>query len=156
MATKATNPIPEGFRTITPHLTVRDAAGAIEFYKKAFGAEETVRMPSPDGKVMHSELRIGDSIFMLNEEFPEMGSKGPQSLGGTPVTVHIYVENADAAFDRATKAGAKVTMPLDNQFWGDRYGQLEDPYGHRWSIATHIEDPTPEEVMERAKKIFGG
>ena len=151
------NPIPDGFHTLTPHLTVRDAAAAIEFYKKAFGAVETVRHAGPDGKtIMHASLRIGDSPFMLNDEFPEMGGKGPQALGGTPVTIHLYSGDVDALFARAVAAGAKVTMPLADQFWGSRYGQLEDPFGHRWSLAQHIEDVTPEESARRMKKLFGG
>jgi uncharacterized glyoxalase superfamily protein PhnB len=156
MATKASKPIPDGFRTVTPHLIIRDAAGAIEFYKKAFAAEEIIRMPAPDGRVMHAEMKIGDSVIMIAEEFPEYGNKSPQSLGGSPVTTHLYVTDTDAWMDRATKAGAKVTMPAMDAFWGDRYGKVEDPFGHHWSIATHTQDLTPEEIMEGAKKMFGG
>ncbi|MFQ5700523.1 MAG: VOC family protein [Acidobacteriota bacterium] len=147
-------PIPEGFHTITPHLTIPDASAAIEFYKKAFGAEEIFRMPSPDGKIMHAEIRIGDSPIMLNDEMPDYGCRGPKMIGGSPVTIHLYVTDADAFMKRAEEAGAKVEMPLQDQFWGDRYGKIEDPFGHKWSIATHIEDPTPEQVAERAKKFF--
>ena len=151
------NPIPEGFRTVTPHLVVSDSNAAIEFYKKAFGAEERLRMTTPDGsKVVHAEIMIGDSVVMLADEFPDMGSKSPASYGGTPVSVHLAVEDVDAWFARATEAGATVTMPLDDMFWGDRYGQLADPFGHSWSIATHIKDATQEEMDAAMKEFFGG
>lgn len=150
----AVQPIPEGFRTITPHIICKDAAGAIEFYKKAFGAEEIARMPGPDGSIMHAELRIGDSALMLAGEFADMGCVGPQALGGSPVTLHLFVKDCDALFNRAVKAGAKVTMPIEDQFWGDRYGKLEDPYGHQWSIATHKYDYSPEEIKQKAAKAF--
>ncbi len=156
MAGKA-NPIPEGFHTVSPHFVVKNATEAIEFYKKAFGAEEICRMPGPDGKsVMHCELKIGDSMVMMCEEFPEMGARSPQSIGGSPVTIHLYVEDADAAYKRATDAGAKATMPLQDMFWGDRYGKLTDPYGHQWSIATHVEDVTPEQMQERMAQMPQG
>jgi uncharacterized glyoxalase superfamily protein PhnB len=142
-------PIPDGYHSITPFLTVRDAARAIEFYKQAFGAEERGVMKGPDGKVMHAELKIGDSIIMLSDEFPEFGALSPQSIGGTGMGLHIYVDGVDAAFDRAVKAGAKVEMPVADQFWGDRYGKLQDPFGHRWSIGTHIKDLSMDE-MKRA------
>ena len=141
--------IPDGFHTITPHLTVKNGEQAIEFYKKAFGAEVLRDVKGPDGSLMHADLRIGDSMLMLNDEFPDFKVLGPQSLGGTAVTVHLYVQDPDAAFKRATDAGCTVKMPLQDQFWGDRYGQLVDPFGHQWSIATHIEDPTPEEIQKR-------
>jgi PhnB protein len=150
-------PIPAGCHTITPHLVVRSAAQAIEFYKKAFGAEELCRVPGPDGKsVMHAELKIGDSHVYLCDEFPDWGAKGPQLLGGSPVTIHLYVNDADAAVKRAVAAGAKVTMPLQNMFWGDRYGKLEDPYGHHWSVATHVEDVSPAECAKRMASHQGG
>ena len=149
-------PIPEGFHTATPHLVVSDAAAAIEFYQKAFGAEEVSRMPGPEGKIMHAAIRIGDSPVMLNDEFPDMGTLGPKAIGGSAVTIHLYVKDADAVWDSATKAGAKVVVPIDDMFWGDRYGVIEDPFGHRWSIATHTQDLTPEQVMEGAQKAFGG
>ena len=153
----AVQPIPDGFHTLTPHLTVRDAAAAIAFYQAAFGAVELSRHAMPDGKaIMHALLQIGDSRLMLNDEFPQMGSSGPQSLGGTPVYLNLYVKEVDALFARAIAAGAKVLMPVGDMFWGDRYGQLEDPFGHKWSIATHIEDVTPEESARRAAKLFGG
>jgi PhnB protein len=141
---------PCGYGTLTPHLRVRGASEAIEFYKKAFGAEEIVRMPGPDDKVMHAELKFGESRLMLCDEFPDWGALSPQSLNGTGVTIHMYVEDADAVFERAVSAGATVQMPLQNQFWGDRYGKVVDPYGHEWSIATHIEDVAPEEMETRA------
>jgi PhnB protein len=147
--------IPEGFHTLTPHLVVKGADQAIEFYKKAFGAQEIMRMAGPDGKsIMHAELRIGDSPIMLAEEFPQMGNRGPQSLGGTAVTLHVYVEDADAVFNQAVAAGAQVGMPMADAFWGDRYGQLTDPFGHSWSFATHKEDLTPEEIGKRAEAAF--
>ena len=139
-------PVPEGYHTITPHLIVRDAAGAIEFYKQAFGAKDRGVMKGPDGKVMHAELQIGDSIVMLADEMPEFGSRSPQSIGGSPTGLHIYTDNVDAAFDRAVKAGAQVEMPVMEQFWGDRYGKLKDPFGHSWSVATHVKDLSAEEM----------
>jgi PhnB protein len=147
-------PIPEGYHAITPNLVVADGAKAIEFYKKAFGATETVRMPGPTGGVMHAELRIGDSVFMLGEEMPEMGSRSPKALGGSPVSFYVYFENVDAAWERAVKAGAKVVMPLANQFWGDRTGRLEDPFGHNWSPSQHVEDLTPEQIQKGQEEFF--
>ena len=149
---KPGKPVPDGFHTVTPHLTMKNAGEAIEFYRKAFGAEEIARMPGPGGSVMHAEIRIGDSPIMLNDEFPEHGARGPKTIGGTPVSIHLYVNDVDALFDRAVKAGAKVTMPIADMFWGDRFGKLEDPFGHQWSLATHKEDVTPEECMQRAKE----
>ena len=151
----AVKPIPDGFHTITPHLIIKGAAEAIEFYKKAFGAEEIMRMPSPDGKLMHAEIKIGDSRLMLADEFPDWGKVGPQSIGGSPVVVHLYVKDCDAAFNQAVEAGAKPTMPPADMFWGDRYGALEDPYGHHWSVATHTQDLTPEQIAEAAGKAMG-
>ncbi|HYM77623.1 MAG TPA: VOC family protein [Candidatus Dormibacteraeota bacterium] len=142
-------PIPDGYHTLTPFLTVRDAARAIEFYKAAFGATERGVAKGPDGKVMHAELKIGDSVIMMSDEYPEFGSLSPESVGNTSMGLHIYVENVDAAFDRAVKAGAKVEMPVMDQFWGDRYGKLKDPFGHQWSIATHTKDLSMDE-MKRA------
>jgi uncharacterized glyoxalase superfamily protein PhnB len=143
-------PIPRGFHTVTPYLVCAGAADAIEFYKKAFGAVELVRLPTPQGKLLHASVQIGDSIVMLNDEFPEMGSLGPKSRNGSSVAIHLFVEDADAAFERAVKAGATVKMPLQDMFWGDRYGQLEDPFGHSWSIATHQRDLTHEQIQEAA------
>ena len=139
-------PIPEGYHTLTPFLTVRNAERAIEFYKQAFGAQERGVAKGPDGKVMHAEVKIGDSVIMLSDEFPEFGSLSPQSIGGSPMGLHIYIENVDAAFDRAVKAGAQVEMPVMDQFWGDRYGKLKDPFGHKWSIATHVKDMSADEM----------
>jgi uncharacterized glyoxalase superfamily protein PhnB len=139
-------PIPDGYHTLTPFLTVRDAARAIEFYKAAFGATERGVAKGPDGKVMHAELKIGDSIIMLADEFPEFGSLSPQSIGGSAMGLHIYIDGVDAAFDRAVKAGATVEMPVAEQFWGDRYGKLTDPFGHKWSIATHTKDMSMDEM----------
>ena len=141
-------PIPAGFHTLTPHLTVRDADKALEFYKNALGAEVLNVARTPDGKVLHAMLRIGDSPLMLNDEFPEMGGLSPLSTGGAGVTIHIYTDNVDQAFDRAVNAGAKVRMPLMDQFWGDRYGIVTDPFGHSWSLATHIKDMSPEEMQQ--------
>jgi PhnB protein len=140
--------IPKGYHTITPYMTVRDAARAIEFYKQAFGAKEKGTMKGPDGKVMHAELVIGDSIIMLADEFPEFGSLSPQTTGGSGTGLHIYIEDVDSAFDRAVKAGATVEMPVADMFWGDRYGKLRDPFGHKWSIGTHKADLSMEEMKK--------
>ena len=142
--------VPTGFHSLTPHLTVRDADKALEFYKNALGAEILNVARMPDGKVMHAALRIGNSMLMLNEEMPEFGALSPLSNGGAGVTIHIYTENVDDAFNRAVNAGAKVAMPLMDQFWGDRYGLVTDPFGHKWSLATHVKDLSPEE-MQRAQ-----
>jgi len=147
-------PIPEGMHTVTPHLVCAGATEAIEFYQKAFGATELSRVPGENGKLMHASVRIGDSVVMLNEEMPEWGAFGPKSLKGSAVTIHLYVENADAVFEQAVAAGAKITMPLDDMFWGDRYGKVEDPFGHQWSIGTHVRDVTPEE-MQKAMEQMG-
>ena len=146
-------PIPEGMHSVTPHIVVAGAADAIEFYKKAFGAVEEARLPGPGGKLMHAMIRIGGGAIMLADEFPEWNSLGPRALKGTSVTIHLYVPDVDAFFARATKAGAKVVMPLDDMFWGDRYGIVEDPYGHRWSMATHVRDVTPQEMAEAMQKM---
>ena len=142
------NPIPTGMTAVTPHLVCAGAADAIEFYKKAFGAVEESRLPGPGGKVMHALIRIGGSAIMLVDEAPEWGMLGPKSLKGSPVTIHLYVDDTDAFVARAVKAGAKVTMPVADMFWGDRYGTLEDPFGHRWSVATHVRDVSPDQMME--------
>jgi PhnB protein len=152
---KPVKPIPDGMRTVTPYLVCAGASDAIAFYKKAFGATEVLRVPSPDGRLLHATICIGDSAVMLNDEFPDMGALGPKARGGSSVTIHLFVEDADAAFDRATKAGAKVIMPLQDMFWGDRYGLLEDPFGHSWSIATHLRDLTPAEVQAAAREACG-
>jgi PhnB protein len=141
-------PVPDGYHTLTPFLTVRDAVKAIEFYKQAFGAEERGIMKGPDGKVMHAELKIGDSIIMLSDEFPAFNCLSPQAIGGSSIGLHIYLDGVDAAFDRAVKAGAEVEMPVMDQFWGDRYGKLKDPFGHKWSIATHTKDLSMDEMKK--------
>jgi PhnB protein len=151
----AVKPIPEGMHSITPHLICAGAADAIEFYKKAFGAIEMGRMPGPGGKLMHAMIKIGDSAVMLVDEVPEWGNKGPKALNGTPVTIHLYVPDADATFNTAVAAGATAKMPLADMFWGDRYGVLIDPFGHSWSIATHIKDMTPEEMAQATKAAMG-
>ena len=145
--------IPDGMHSVTPHLVCAGAAKAIDFYKKAFGAEETARLPGPDGRLMHAAVKIGDSTVMLVDEMPEWGSLAPTSLKGTPVTIHLYVEDADRFVERAAKAGAKVTMPVAEQFWGDRYGKIEDPFGHHWSVATHVRDVGPEEMKKAMKEM---
>jgi len=154
MATKAKHYASEGARSLTPHLTVKGAKQAIEFYKRAFGAVVKGVSEDPSGLVLHSQLMIGDSLLFLNDEFPAMGAKGPLTLGGTPVTIHLFVPDADKTFDTAVAAGAKVAMPMGDQFWGDRYGMVIDPFGHSWSISTHLEDLTPDEIMERMKKAM--
>jgi PhnB protein len=150
----AAKPIPEGYHTVTPYLVVEDAAEAIDWYEKAFGAKETVRMPMPDGKVGHAELEIGDSRVMLSDPFEQGITKPPKELGGTSVSVFLYVEDVDAVVKRAADAGAEVTMEVADQFWGDRFGAVLDPFGHSWSMATHVEDVPPEEMDERARAAF--
>lgn len=149
MANKV-KPIPEGYHTATPYLIVKGGADALEFYKKAFGAKESLRMMQPDGRVGHAEIKIGDSVIMLADEQPEIGARSPQSYGGTPVTIHLYVEDVDGVFNQAVAAGAKVLRPLQDQFYGDRSGGIEDPFGHAWYIATHVEDVPHEELKKRA------
>jgi len=144
--------IPEGMHTVTPHIVVAGAAKAIEFYKKAFDAVEGGRLDGPNGKVMHGSMRIGDSTVMLMDEDEHWKAVGPKTLKGSPVTIHLYVKDADATFEKAVKAGAKTTMPMDDTFWGDRYGVIEDPYGHTWAIATHVRDVSREEMDKAAKK----
>ena len=146
-------PTPEGMHSVTPHLVCAGAAQAIDFYKQAFGATELARLPGPQGKIMHAAVRIGDSTVMLADEMPEYGSLGPKSLKGSPVTIHLYVPDADAFVARAAKAGAKVTMPVAEQFWGDRYGRIEDPFGHHWSVATHVRDVSGEEMKQAMQKM---
>jgi PhnB protein len=154
------NPVPEGFHTLTPSLVVDDAAAAIDFYKRAFGAEEVSRSAGPDGKtIWHAELQIGNSRLMLNDEFPDMGVRGPKKVGGTSSSLWLYVPDVDAVHQQAVEAGAEVTSPVETQFWGDRTGNVTDPFGHLWSIATRVESPTPEELerrQEAARASFGG
>lgn len=148
--TSRVKPIPEGYHTATPYLIVRNAARAIEFYKKAFGATELMRMADPSGRIGHAEIRIGDSPIMLADEVPEMGFRSPESLGGSPVSILLYVEDVDAVFSQAVATGAKVQRPVADQFYGDRTGGVTDPFGHIWYIATHKEDVSPEEMRKRA------
>jgi PhnB protein len=147
-------PIPDGYPRVTPYLQVDGASAAIDFYTKVFGATERMRMPSPGGKVGHAELEIGNSLIMLADEFPEMGVLGPKTIGGTPVTISLYVEDVDDVFERAIAEGAVSVRGVENQFYGDRAGQLEDPFGHRWSVATHVEDVPPDEMAKRAAEAM--
>jgi PhnB protein len=147
-------PIPEGFHTATPTLVVRNAAQAIEFYKKVFGAKEIMRMPSPDGKISHAELKIGDSIIFLSDEFPNMGGKAPQTLGGFTGGIYLYVEDVDDVFQRAIDAGGKAATPVTDMFWGDRHGNFVDPFGHSWGVSTHTEDLSEQEMGKRAQAFY--
>lgn len=149
-------PIPEGYHTITPYLTVQNAARAIDFYKRALGAKEIMRMQGPGDKIGHAELRIGDSIVMISDEMPQAGNRSPQSLGGTGVNLFLYVDNVDSVFNNAISAGAKSDMRPEDMFWGDRYGKFTDPFGHSWSVATHKEDVSPQEMERRAKQAMAG
>jgi PhnB protein len=146
--------IPKNYHTVTPSIVVAGAAKALEFYKKAFGAEELSRFPGPDGSIMHAEFKIGDSIIMMGDEMPEHGARGPKAIGGSPVSFFVYGENVDAAWKRAVDAGAKEIMPLADQFWGDRTGCLEDPFGHKWWLAQHLKDMTPDELRQAADSFF--
>jgi len=150
MAATKVKAIPEGYQGATPYLCVKDGAKALEFYKKAFGAKELMRMAGPDGKIGHAEIKIGEAIIMLADEFPERGFLSPQSIGGTPVSMMLYVDDVDGFVNKAAAAGGKIQKAVEDQFYGDRAGQLEDPFGHRWYIATHIEDVAPDEMKKRA------
>jgi PhnB protein len=153
--TVSSNPVPKGFHTVTPSLIVRGAADAIEFYKKALGAEELMRMTGPDGKIGHAELKIGDSVIFISDEFPNMGvARSPETLGGCTGTLNLYVPDVDATFKQAVSAGGKTTMPVADMFWGDRYGTFIDPFGHHWGLGTHKEDLSANEVEERAKAFY--
>lgn len=147
-------PIPEGYPQVTPYLCIDGAGAAIEFYRDVFGATERMRMPAPDDTIGHAEVQIGDSVIMLSDEFPDMGMRGPRTLGGTPVTLSVYVDDVDTVFDRAVSAGATTLRPVEDQFYGDRSGQFEDPFGHRWSVASHIEDVPPDEMAKRAAEAM--
>lgn len=147
-------PVPDGYPTATPYLTIKDAAGAIDFYKRAFGATEIMRLTSPDGKIAHAEIRIGTSPIMLCDEFPEMDARSPVTIGGSPVMIHLYVEDVDKLASQAVAAGAKVLAPIADQFYGDRGGKLSDPYGHVWWIASHKEDVPEDEIAKRAVAMF--
>jgi PhnB protein len=151
---KSTQAIPAGHHSVTPSIMVAGAAKAIEFYKKALGAQELSRFPGPDGSIMHAEIRIGDSPIMLGDEMPEQGAKGPKAYGGTPVSFFLYQDNVDTAWKRAIDAGGKQIMPLADQFWGDRAGCFEDPFGHRWWLAQRIQDLSPEELKQAADQFF--
>jgi uncharacterized glyoxalase superfamily protein PhnB len=155
MSKSQVKPIPDGMHTVTPHLVCAGAVDALEFYKRAFNAVEISRLPGPGGKLMHAMIRIGDSPIMLVDEFPDWGSFGPKSLKGSSVTIHLQVEDVDAVVKQAVTAGAKITLPLEEMFWGDRYCQLEDPFGHRWSVATHVRDVSPEEMQQAMQKMCG-
>jgi PhnB protein len=152
--TAKVKPIPDGYHTLTPYLSVRGAAKAIEFYKRAFGAQQRGIMPMPDGRIGHAELMIGNSMVMLADEFPEHGNKSPEALNGSPVGLAIYVENVDEVFKRAVEAGATVKEPVSDKFWGDRAGSVTDPFGHKWTILTHKEDVPIEEMKKRMEKMF--
>jgi PhnB protein len=149
--TMAVKPVPEGYHTVTPYLVVDDATAAIEYYKKAFRATERVRMPTPDGRIGHAELEVGDSLVMLSDPFPQASTQPPKQLGGTSASVFMYVEDVDAVVKRAVDAGGTIKMEVADQFWGDRFGTVADPFGHVWSIATHVEDVAPDEMAKRAK-----
>jgi PhnB protein len=149
-------PIPDIYPRVTPYLHVDGAAAAIEFYEKVFGAKERGRLPGPDGKLGHAEIEIGDGLIMLADEYPDFGALGPKTVGGTPVTINVYVEDVDAVFDEALAAGATSLREVENQFYGDRTGQFEDPFGHHWSVATHVEDVPPDEMEKRAAAAMSG
>lgn len=148
--------IPDGYHSLTPYISLRDAAKAIEFYKEALGAKELYRLPMPGGKIAHAELQIGDSRLMVADAMPEWGNKTPKDFGGTPVGLSLYTENVDALNERFLKAGGKQVRPLENQFYGDRTAQVEDPEGYRWTLAQHVEDVSPEEMQRRMEKMMGG
>ena len=153
---KKVSAIPKGYHSITPYLIIEDASAAIEFYKRAFGAKEVLRMGKPGGKVGHAELKFGDAKIMLADEYPEMQARGPQAFGGSPVSIHLYVKNVDATVEKALAAGGKWLRPIENMFYGDRSGAVVDPFGYTWNIATHVEDVTPAQLKKRAAALFGG
>ena len=155
MSTKV-KPVPDGHRTVTPYLAIKNAAKALDFYQRAFGAVESYKLMMPDGRVGHAEIRLGDSLIMLADEFPEYGGKAPDTLGGSPVSLHLYVEDVDAFVKKAVAAGAKERKPVTDQFYGDRSGQLEDPFGHLWWVATHKEDVAPDEMQKRVQAMYAG
>jgi PhnB protein len=154
--TSKIKPVPDGYPTATPYLTIKNAAGAIDFYKRAFDATETMRMTDPSGRIGHAEIKIGNSPIMLSDEFPDMGARSPESIGGSPIMIHLYVEDVDKLAKQAVAAGAKLLTPVADQFYGDRGGKLADPFGHIWWIATHKEDVAPDELRKRAAAMFGG
>lgn len=148
-------PIPDGYPQVSPYLCVDGAEEAIEFYSTVFDAKERMRLPAPEGKIGHAELQLGDSVIMLADEAPELGIRSPKSVGGSPVIISVYVEDVEGVFDRAVQGGAKAIRPLEDQFYGDRSGQFEDPFGHRWSVATHVEDVSPDEMAKRSAEMMG-
>jgi PhnB protein len=148
--------IPDGYPQLMPYLIIEGATAAIDFYGKVLGTTERLRMPGPDGRIGHAELQLGDAVIMLADEFPDMGATSPKTLGGSPVTLTVYVEDVDSVFERAIEAGATSLRPVENQFYGDRTGQFEDPFGHRWSVGTHVEDVPPDEMAKRAAEMMGG
>ena len=150
-----TKPIPDGFHTVTPSIVLSNAKEGIEFYKKAFDAKEIYQMPTPGGKIMHAMIQIGDSIVMMSDEFPEMGSRSPNTVGGTSTTIHLYVEDADNVYNKTVQAGATPIMPMMDAFWGDRFGTILDPFGHSWAISTHKKDVSPEEMRKAAEEFMG-
>jgi PhnB protein len=147
-------PIPDGYPRVMPYLIVDGASAAIDFYSSVLGAKERMRMPMPGGKIGHAELELGDSLIALADEFPDMGARGPRSIGGTPVTLHVYVEDVDAVFEQALQAGATALGQVEDRFYGDRSGQFEDPFGHKWDVATHVEDVAPDEMAKRAAAVM--
>ena len=149
-------PIPDGYPQVVPYLSIDGAEAAIQFYGRVFGAKERMRMPAPGGRIGHAELQLGNSLIMLADEFPEMGNRSPKSIGGSPVTISVYTEDVDAVFARASSEGVNVLRPVENQFYGDRTCMFEDPFGHRWSVATHVEDVPPDEMARRAAEMMGG
>ena len=151
---KKVSAIPNGYHSITPYLIVNQASKAIEFYKKVFGAKEAMRMSKPDGKIGHAELRIGDAKIMLADEFPEMDARSPNAFGGSPVGIHLYIKNVDAVIEKALSKGAKLLRPAETMFYGDRSGAIEDPYGHKWYVSTHVEEVSPKEMKKRAAQLF--
>jgi PhnB protein len=155
MPNRSVNPIPDGYPRVMPYLYIDGAQAAIDFYTSVLGAGVRMTMPGPDGRIGHAEITIGDSVIMLADEFPDMGVRGPKLVGGSPVTVHVYVEDVDATFDKALKAGATTLRPVEDKFYGDRGGEFEDPFGHRWSIASHVEDVSPEEMTARMGQMPG-
>ena len=149
-------PIPDDYPRVTPYLFIDGASAAIDFYCSVLGARERMRMPGPDGTVFHAELELGDSMIMLGDQNTDMDVRGPRAIGGTPMMLHVYVEDADSVFEQAIGAGARALRPVENQFYGDRSGQFEDPFGHHWNVATHVEDVPPDEMAKRAAKMMGG
>jgi len=154
MATKKVKHIPQGYRAVTPYLTVHDGNAAIEFYTKVLGAKERMRMPNPEGKIGHAELEFGDCVVMLSDEMPEMGALSPKTIGGSPVGLNVYVTNSDEVVKEAAAAGAQVLRPVEDQFYGDRGGLIQDPFGHKWFVSTHVEDVPPDEMMKRAQEFM--